>query len=91
MSRRTDEAAADVIPHNTMRFDVQLCYVHPMIKSGEVSVEVIAADIRKAISEIIERRVGEGLDGVPIPGGVISGVIQPSDMLHREHIYCDLS
>jgi hypothetical protein len=77
--------------HNTLRFDIQLAHVQPMIDDGDVSLEEIVNAIRSAIDRAVDESVGSGLDGIPIPGGMMSFPVKGSQMLHREQITYDLS
>jgi len=80
-----------VIPHNTMRFDVQLASIYAMLDDDLVTVEAIVNQIRKAIIQAVEETVGVGLDGCAIPGGAMIMPVRDSVMLHREAICFDLS
>jgi len=81
----------EVILHNTMRFDVQLAHVGPMLQCGEVQKADIVNAIRDAIIEAVDDVLGTGLDGTPIPFGGKAEVETKSKMLHRETIMFDLS
>jgi hypothetical protein len=81
----------EVIPHNTMRFDVHLSHVYGILDDGDVTKEQIATAIRKAIIKAVEDTLGEGLDGIPIPGGAMTFQEPDSVMLHREMISFDFS
>lgn len=81
----------DVIPHNTMRFDVSLGHVYAMLDEGMVTKDQIVLAIRKAIVKAVDDTLGKGLDGVPIPGGADIIIEPDSVMLHRETIAFDLS
>ena len=83
--------SGDVMLHNTMRFDVQLSYIQPMIDDGDVSKERLAKAIRDAIIEAVDRVAGKGLDGVSIPGGAHIIPVKGSQMFHRETICFDFS
>ena len=81
----------DVIPHNTMRFDVHLAHVYAFLDDGIQTKERIAEAIRKAIIKAVDETLGTGLDGTPIPFGGNSIVYQNTVMLHRECVSFDLS
>lgn len=80
-----------VIPHNTMRFDVQLAYVYGIFEDGDVTKDQIVEAIRTAIIKAVDDTIGKGLDGIPIPGGAMVFDEPHSMMLHRETISFDLS
>ena len=81
----------DVILHNTMRFDVQLAHIGPMLQCGEVQKTDIVNAIRDAIIEAVDDVLGAGLDCIPVPFGGKAEVEVKSQMLHRETIMFDLS
>ena len=81
----------DVIPHNTMRFDVHMSHVYGIFDDGDVTKDQIALAIRTAIIKAIDDTIGTGLDGIPIPGGAMVFSEPHSVMLHRETISFDLS
>lgn len=81
----------NVIPHNTMRFDVHMGHVYTFFVDGTVTKEQIAEAIRKAIIKAVDDTLGKGLDGIPIPGGEMVFQEPHSVMLHRETISFDLS
>lgn len=83
-----EDHSGSVMLHNTMRFDVQMSYVQPLIDSGEVDVSEMAAEIRESIKRIIDRFVGAGLDGCPVEIHVYP--VKKTKMLHRETISCCL-
>lgn len=85
------EIESRVIPHNTMRFDVHLAHIQPMIDDGDVNVAELSDAVRNAIIATIELVVGRGLDGRPIPGGAMILSEPETKMLHRETISFDLS
>ena len=81
----------DVMPHNTMRFDVQLSFFYGILDDGDVTKEQVVEAIRTAIIKAVDDTIGKGLDGVPIPGGAMVFDEPHSVMLHRETISFDLS
>lgn len=83
--------SGDVILHNTMRFDIQLSHVQPMLDNCDFDKMVLAEAIRKAIVTAVEDVIGLGLDGRPIHGGALVSPVLKSKMLHRETIHFDLS
>jgi hypothetical protein len=82
------DSSGDVILHNTMRFDVQLAYIQPMLDYGEVDKQELVIAIRNAIVAAVGDVVGDGLDDVPILGAC---PVSRSKMLHRETILFDFS
>ena len=87
----SDDREPEVIPHNTLRFDVHLAYVYTFLDEGMVTKEKIATAIRGAIIQAVDNTLGTGHDGVPIPGGATVRKAVHSVMLHRESISFDLS
>lgn len=87
----SDDRAPGVIPHNTMRFDVHMGHVYAIFDDGDVTKEQLAKAISDAIVEAVEKTLGTGMDGRPIPGGIGRFVCKKSVMLHRETLSCDLS
>lgn len=85
------EREPDVIPHNTMRFDVHMGHIFEILDDGDVTKEQIAEAIRKAIIQAVDDTAGKGLDGIPIPGGAMVFQETRSVMLHRETISFDFS
>lgn len=83
--------SGDVILHNTMRFDVQLAHIQPMVDDGDVNKDNLVKTIRDAIIEAVDRVAGKGLDGVPVPGGAFVVPVKGSQMFHRETICFDFS
>jgi hypothetical protein len=83
--------SGNVILHNTMRFDVQLSHVQPMLDNCDFDKTELVNAIRKAIVQTVEDVVGSGLDGLSIPGGASVVPVLKSKMLHRETIHFDLS
>lgn len=81
----------EVIPHNTMRFDVHLPHVYAFFNDGVQTKENVADAIRGAILEAIEHTLGKGLDGISLPSPPFCRVFSRSVMLHREMISVDLS
>jgi hypothetical protein len=73
-----------VFPEITMRFDVQLGYIRPMIADGTADVEQMAVAIRKAIKDAIDQTIG------PWPSYHVQ-IWDRSVMLHRETIEYDFS
>ncbi len=86
-----NDFSGDVILHNTMRFDVQLSHVQPMLDNCDFDKTELVNAIRKAIVQTVEDVVGSGLDGLSIPGGASVVPVLKSKMLHRETIHFDLS
>lgn len=74
-----------VMPHNTMRFDVQLSYVYGLIDDGDVTKEQIAKEISDAIVQAVEKVCGRGFCGEG------RRVFKSSMMMHREEINFDFS
>jgi len=73
-----------VFPEITMRFDVQLGYIRPMIEDGTADVKQMAVVIRKAIKNAIDQTIG------PWPASHVQ-IWDRSVMLHRESIEYDFS
>jgi hypothetical protein len=69
---------------NTMRFDIELGYIRPMIDDGTADVEYMAVVIRKAIKNAIDQTIG------PWPAFNVQ-IWDRSVMLHRETIKYDFS
>lgn len=86
----TYDLTGDVILHNTMRFDVNLAHVQVILDEGDVDKTQIVEAIRSAIIDAVDRVLGVGLDGRPIPGGATFFDVKQSVMLHRETISFDL-
>ena len=85
------DVSGEVLLHNTMRFDIQMAWIQPILDDGDVTKEDLAAAIRNAIIDAVEQTLGVGLDGTPIPGGASVTPVPRSVMLHRETIHFDLS
>jgi hypothetical protein len=79
-----------VMLHNTMRFDVQLSHIQPLIDEGDVDIVEVATDIWNAIRDVIQKRIGEGLDGIPVETSEVIPVTG-STLLYRASINVDLS
>ena len=86
-----NDFSGDVILHNTMRFDVQLSHVQPMLDHGDFDKIMLVEAIRKAIVTAVEDVIGIELDGRTINGGAFVSPVLKSKMLHRETIHFDLS
>jgi hypothetical protein len=87
----SDGRQPEVMPHNTMRFDVHMASVYAIFDDGETTKEDVAKIISDAIVQAVNKALGPGLDGRPIPGGLSRNVHTKSVMLHRETLSCDLS
>ena len=88
---RNVDFSGEVMLHNTMRFDVQLAYIQPILDDGDIEKDELIKAIREAITREVDRVVGQGLDGKTIPGGAFVIPVSKSKMLHRETISFDLS
>lgn len=82
--------SGQVLLHNTMRFDVQLSHIQPLIDECDVDVVDLATDIWNAIREVIQDRIGAGRDGIHIETGEVIPVTG-STMLYRASVSVDLS
>lgn len=60
----------DTMAGNTMRFDVRLPYVYPMIKGGEANVPDLASKLREAIVAVLDQEIG------PIGQPVVSLIVE---------------
>jgi hypothetical protein len=87
----SEDRQPGVMPHNTMRFDVHMASVYAIFDNGETTKEDVAKIISDAIVQAVNKALGPGLDGRPIPGGLSRYVHKHSVMLHREMLSCDLS
>jgi hypothetical protein len=87
----SEDRQPEVMPHNTMRFDVHMASVYAIFDDGETTKEEVANIISDAIVQAVNKALGTGLDGHPIPGGLSRDVHTKSIMLHRETLSCDLS
>jgi hypothetical protein len=85
-----EDHTGDVVLHNTMRFDVQLAHVQPMIDDGDVDVAQLAERIREAIIGQLDDDISIG-HGWDLRQQVFVRVAKASRMLHRETITVDLS
>lgn len=89
---RTDaEADADCSSRSTLRFDIHLAHIGPMLAAGQVKKEDIVRKVREAILQAVDDSVGTGLDGVAIPGGAMIIPTPKTELLHRESVCFNLS
>ncbi len=81
------------LAHNDIRFDITMAYIYPMIESGEVKVPDLIQQLRKAITDVIDRETewyeSQGDGFVRATGGDGSG--STSGPLHDEVICYDFS
>ena len=85
------DSSPNACPHDTMRFEVQFKALDPMIKGGRVKKRDVIAAIRQGIVDAIDKALGAGLDGVPIPIEPHSIPRKDKDTMHSEMICIDLS
>jgi hypothetical protein len=90
MNKSKDRSDENEDLYDTMRFDIVLYHIEPLLKNKEVTKQQIAASIRKGILDGIEKSLGIGLDGVPLPAPPHSVEMIDSKMLHRETVYVSL-
>jgi hypothetical protein len=83
--------SGDVILHNTMRFDVQLAYVQPMLDEGYFQQNTLVEAIRSAVIKAVEDVVGSSIDEKGMQFHPVVMEVRKSKMLHRETISFDLS
>ena len=75
--------------HNTMRFDVQMAWIQPMLDDKDPPKDVLIKAIRNAIVKAVADTCGLG-DGHEHCGPFIHPV-RSTQMLHRETISYDFS
>ena len=80
-----EDHTGDVMLHNTMRFDVQLAHIQPMLDDGDVDKRKLIEAIEEAILDAVEAQTG-----ISKAGALVIDV-KRSRMLHRELISVDLS
>ncbi len=85
------DLTCNVVLHNTMRFDVQLAYIQPILDDYIDKQEIVDA-IRNAIVGAVKTVIGTSLEcGGPLPHAPMVSLVSKSKMLHRETISFDLS
>jgi hypothetical protein len=75
--------------HNTMRFDVQMGWIQPMLDDKDPPKDVLVKSIREAIIKAVADACGLG-DGYK-HCGPFSHPVRNTQMLHRETISYDFS
>ena len=86
-----DDLVPDVLPHNTMRFDVELCHVQQILDEGTVTKDAIAEAIRAAILKAVDETVGVAIKCSSVSKLARAREYRRTVMLHRESICFDLS
>ena len=85
------EADHDRTFHNTMRFDLNLAHIQPMIDMEMVDKDKLAEAIRLAILGAIERETSEECDVVHCVRNAMCFRPAKTEMLHHEIISIDFS
>lgn len=89
--RQDLEADNDRVFHNTMRFDISLAYIQPMIDMEMVDKDELADAIRIGILDAIKRVACDDNDIVDCVKNAIYFKEAKTEMLHRETICIDFS